>query len=575
MSKQARTTSPSAWLLPLLMAALATVPNPAWSQAAATGERAPVLPAMGDGGAMGAGEERDLGDRIARELYRDPSAVDDPVLGEYLDQIWQRLLAAARQRGELPPSLDARMAWRVVQIRDREVNAFALPGGYLGIQYGLIAATQDRNELATVIAHELSHVTQRHIARSLDQQARISPLMLASMLVGAIAASKNPAAGQALMIGGQAAGIQQGLNFSRDMEREADRVGYAVMTQAGFAPEGAVRMFERLQAASRLNDSGAWPYLRTHPLTTERIGDMQSRQARLGKAHPASADIEHQMLAARARVLAETGIDNLRTWARIPRAADFASHPLPQRAGLLYQAAMAQAALRDWDEARATAQSLSALVAGDAAAQRQARRLQADLAWRSGDAATTLSLLSETGAAAAASPASAAGRSPGGNRPLLTAADVLGADAVAEASAQPMPESGRTGAAARTPSVEGRTERLWRAMAQLRLGQAAAASSSLQSWVAGHPDDALAWQTLAQAWEAQGNRLRALRAQAEARIAQADWQGARDRLQAAQELSRKSTRSPGDHIEASIIDTRLQQATEKVKAQAEADARQR
>ena len=555
-------------LLPTLLALALLTPHTGWSQSTPSAQRA--LPSLGDGGGMNLSDERDLGDRIARELYRDPTAVDDPILSEYLDQIWQRLLAAARQRGEMPPELDARMAWRVVQIRDRAVNAFALPGGYLGIQYGLIAATHDRDELATVMGHELSHVTQRHIARSLDQQSKMAPLMLATMLLGAVAASKNPAAGEAIMVGSQAAAIQKGLNFSRDMEREADRIGYAVMTQAGYSPDGAVRMFERLQAASRLNDSGAWPYLRTHPLTTERIGDMQSRQAlRQGtrKAAPVPDDLEHQMMAARARVLAETGIDELRTSTRLPESRDFASQSANRRAAMLYEAAMAHAALRDWAKARQTAAQLAELVKGQDVPSAQARLLQADLAWRAGDAAAALALL----------PAPAA-KSVSGS---LSAADVLGSAAVDQANwrstAAASQPAANPGAAAK--GIQGRTAVLWRAMAQLHTGQSAqvaSATSSLQSWVAAHPEDAQAWQTLAQAWEAQGRRLRALRAQAEARIAQADWQGARDRLQAAQELSRKEKPStPGDHIEASIIDTRYQQASEKVKQQAEADARQR
>ena len=531
-------------LLASVAAILIMSSGTAWGQASANPSH--TLPSMGNAGAMGIGEERDLGDRIARELYRDPSAVDDPILSEYLDAIWQRLLTAARQRGELPRELDARMAWRVVQIRDRAVNAFALPGGYLGIQYGLLAATQDRDELATVMGHELSHVTQRHIARSLDQQAKLSPLMIATMVVGALAATKSPDVGQALIVGGQAAFIQQGLNFSRDMEREADRIGYAVMTQAQFSPDGAVRMFERLQAASRLNDSGAWPYLRTHPLTTERIGDMQSRQALRATATAAPKDdLEHLLMAARARVLAETGVDELRSWAQTHKAAGFDKLSPAKRAGVLYQAAMAQAGLRMWDEARQTAATLAQLVASDAVGTQQAKLLQADVAWRAGDSQAALAFLPPP------APKTVSSR--------LSVADVLGADA-----------------AVRTASIEGRSAQLWRAMALIKIGQPKPASAQLQTWVSSHPDDALAWLTLAQAWEAQGNRLRALRAQAESRIAQADWPGARDRLQAAQEVSHKATRaSPGDHIEASIIDTRLQLATEKVKQQAEADAKQR
>jgi hypothetical protein len=111
-----------------------------------------------------------------------------------------------------------------------------LPGGYLGLHLGLIGVVGTRDELASVLAHELSHVTQRHIARLLTQQSRQTPLLLGAMVLGALAASKNPGATQALVVGGQALALQNQLNFSRDMEREADRVGMGLMEPAGFAP---------------------------------------------------------------------------------------------------------------------------------------------------------------------------------------------------------------------------------------------------------------------------------------------------------------------------------------------------
>ena len=130
-----------------------------------------------------------------------------------------------------------------------------------------------------MLAHELTHVTQRHIARSVTTSQRQSLLALAGLILGVLAASKgnSPDAAQAAILGGQAAAVQGQLNFSRDMEREADRVGFAVLREAGFAPVGMARMFEKLDYANRLNDNGAYPYLRSHPLTTERIAEAQSR----------------------------------------------------------------------------------------------------------------------------------------------------------------------------------------------------------------------------------------------------------------------------------------------------------
>ena len=166
------------------------------------------LPTLGDGSDLTSSEERRLGDRIIRELYRDPDYIDDPVIGEYVQGIWQPLMAAARARGELSPELDERFAWEVLLGRDRTVNAFALPGGYLGLHLGLIGVVGTRDELASVMAHELSHVTQRHISRLLTQQSRQTPLLLGAMVLGALAASKNPGATQALVVGGQALAIQ-------------------------------------------------------------------------------------------------------------------------------------------------------------------------------------------------------------------------------------------------------------------------------------------------------------------------------------------------------------------------------
>ncbi len=168
----------------------------------------PALPTLGDGLELTTSAERRIGDSIIRELYRDPDYVDDPVLQEYVQGIFQSLVVAARARGELSPELEERFAWEILLGRDRTVNAFALPGGYMGVHLGLIGVVASRDELASVMAHELSHVTQRHIARLMAQQQRTTPLMIGAMVLGALAASKSPNAGQALMVGGQALAVQ-------------------------------------------------------------------------------------------------------------------------------------------------------------------------------------------------------------------------------------------------------------------------------------------------------------------------------------------------------------------------------
>ena len=162
------------------------------------------IPTLGDTSAMSSSDERRLGDRIAREIYRDPDYLDDPVLAEYVQGIWQPLLAAASARGDLSPELSQRFAWEIMLGRDRTVNAFALPGGYLGVHLGLIAVVSNRDELASVLGHELSHVTQRHISRLMAKQGQMAPWMIGAMVLGALAASKSVDAGNALIVGGQA-----------------------------------------------------------------------------------------------------------------------------------------------------------------------------------------------------------------------------------------------------------------------------------------------------------------------------------------------------------------------------------
>lgn len=154
LPRRRRAIGPGLLALSLLLSAL----SPVAAQSGA--DRPPVssLPSLGDGQGMTLSAERRMGDRIARGIYRDPDYLDDPVLVDYLQSLWQPLLGAARDRGDVPPELSERLAWELMISRDRRVNAFALPGGYLGVHLGLVAVTERPEELASVLAHELSHV---------------------------------------------------------------------------------------------------------------------------------------------------------------------------------------------------------------------------------------------------------------------------------------------------------------------------------------------------------------------------------------------------------------------------------
>ncbi len=474
------------------------------------------LPQLGDGSDISSSAERRLGDRIARELYKDPDYLDDPVLDDYVQGIWQPLLSAARERGDLTPELDERFAWKILMGRDRSVNAFALPGGYFGLYLGLLSMVGSRDELASVLGHELSHVTQRHISRLISKNNQQTPWVIGAMILGALVASKSSGdAGSTLMVGGQALSAQSQLNFSRDMEREADRVGLGVIHQAGFDAFGFVTMFDKLQQSTRLNDKGAYPYLRTHPLTTERIADLKARlpfQATVPQAN--SPTVLHAMMTARAKVLANAGPDALHAW--LSRADE--SQPAARQAGTLYGVVMAASLLREYAWAKRHLQRLQSLVSStDRAAVRLVNELSVEIA--------------------------------------LAAHDLP--------SQQVQALGQLVGLGSQASSVT-RTQLMLQAQIALDLNQPVVLSQvtrQLYTRVASHSDDALAWQWLSRLHTAQGQSLQALRAEAESRVAQLDFEAALDRLKAAQTLVRASdpTRSRADHIDASIIDVRRRQ----------------
>lgn len=513
------------------------IASPVASTAQAAG-----LPTLGDGASsLTTGEERRLGDSIIKELYRDPDYLDDPVLQEYVEGIWLHLQDAARKSGELSPELEERFAWTLILGKDRQVNAFALPGGYMGVYLGLISVVSSGDELASVIAHETSHITQRHIARMMAQQGKQTPLMLASMLLGALAATRSPDAAMAIMMGGPAAVMQNQLNFSRAMESEADRMGYSLMSPAGFAPQGFVSMFGKLQQASRLNDNGSWPYLRSHPLTTQRIADMDSRIPPGKRAADPVPTMEHVMMAARARVISNPGVEVRRQWATLPRSGSFASQSSLEQVAQLYAATLSAMYLRDWPLAREMGQRLLAATAGNAQAHIQAQWLNAELEYKADNPQAALGALP-----------SQYSKTPQ-EAPKVTASGNLAGPSLATIDVVER-------VAPRRPELLLKTDIL------LKLNQAAPMASPLQTWVADHPRDGLAWQTLARVWRSQGQEMRALRAEAEAQVAHYDYAAAVDRFKAAQDLARRAG-AQADYFEASIIDTRLRAVEELLREQ--------
>ena len=480
------------------------------------------LPALGDsvGQDLSPRAERQLGDRIMRAIRSDPAMIDDPLVLEYLHTLWGDLLNAARQRGEIGPDLDDSHAWEPFLVRDKSVNAFALPGGYIGVHLGLMAMTSTADELASVLAHELSHVTQRHIARMMGQQSRTSWMGVASMVLGILAASRNPAAAQALIYGGQAATIQGQLNFSCDMEREADRVGFTVLSEAGFESGGMARMFEHLQQASRLNDDGSFPYLRTHPLTSERIGEARARMgpdswAQALQARPSESQRTawHALMAARAQVLMDLRSDALHRLANLP---------LPEGARALERVRVHYTVALARQRTGQTAGALTAMAQAQQAAQTLPAAQQA-LVQR-------ILRLSEA-------------------EGLLEVQRPVQAEAALARQAVGAPMA---------PLPAGRPELLLSArlaLAQTSQADWQTASSQLQTHVSQHPQDASAWALLSELWRRLNQPLRAIRADAEATAALGDLPGAIDRIMGAHQRFRRP--SAAEVVELSVMDARL------------------
>jgi len=213
-------------------------------------------------------EESALGRTILRDIYADPRYLDDPEVEAYLDQIGYRLVSVS-------PRNQREFNFFVVDAPS--INAFALPGGNIGVHTGLLLAAQNESELAGVIAHEIAHVTQDHIARMVAAQSQNYWPTMAALALALLASRSNPNVAGAAIATTQAHALQNQLNFSREFEREADRLGYDMLTRAGFDPRGMGSFFHRLLRSSRFHDGNAPAYLRTHPLTTERISDMEAR----------------------------------------------------------------------------------------------------------------------------------------------------------------------------------------------------------------------------------------------------------------------------------------------------------
>lgn len=249
--------------------------------------------------------ERKLGEQIMQSVRRDPDYMDDGPISEYLNKLGNQMLEKRPDaRGE------AGYDFQFFAVRDPVLNAFAFPGGFIGFHSGLILAAQTESELASVMGHEIGHVAQRHIARMLGSQRQDFLIPLAALVLAALAARSSPDLAMAAVMGGQGVAIQRQLNFSREAEREADRVGFQILRDGGFDTTGMLTFFGRLQNASRNYTDNGLAYLRSHPLTSDRMADISGRL--LDQRYKQHVDgLDFHLMHARVRVLQDSSTQGL------------------------------------------------------------------------------------------------------------------------------------------------------------------------------------------------------------------------------------------------------------------------
>lgn len=270
--------------------------------------------------------EKKIGESIMNDIrLHEPSYVDDPEVNDYLNRLGLRLVSASTEPGG---------DFHFFAIRDSQVNAFAMFGGFIGINTGTVLISQSESELAGVMAHEISHVTQNHLARQISAQKQQSVLGMIAMAIALLAARSNSQAAGGAIAGSEAAMIQSQLAFSRDFEREADRIGYDILQKAGFDPRGMSEFFERLQRSTRVYENNAPVYMRSHPITVERMSDMQNRQQRAPYKQVRDS-LDFQLVRAKLRAQLGAPKDAVNDFETLLRERKFASEAAV-RYGLAY-----------------------------------------------------------------------------------------------------------------------------------------------------------------------------------------------------------------------------------------------
>jgi predicted Zn-dependent protease len=255
------------------------------------------LPDMGDaaGTLMSPEEERRLGEEFMRNVRQSLKLLDDPAIDAYIQALGDHLVSQVS---------DYHQPITFFVVDDPSINAFAGPGGYIGVHTGLITAARTEGELAAVLAHEIAHVVQRHLLRSVETDSHMQLPTLAAILAAIIVGGSNPQVSEAVLASSIAGSTQHQLTYSRQHEQEADRVGLDILARAGYDPRSMVSFFEKLQQANRYGDNRLPEFLLTHPLTFSRIADTRNRAAQYPHIKPGD-DTTFRLIQARTAVATE------------------------------------------------------------------------------------------------------------------------------------------------------------------------------------------------------------------------------------------------------------------------------
>ena len=216
-------------------------------------------------------DEKKIADQIMRSVMSSEEVLYDPEITDYIQNLGMRLASNGPDKTQW---------FNFFVVKDNSINAFAMPGGVVGVHTGLIVAASNESELAGVMGHEIGHVVQHHMARMMAQQKNDSLISLAGMALAILSARANPQLASAAMTASSAGSVQKQLDYTRDHEREADRVGISILESAGYDTHAMASFFETMQKGTRYVEGSAPTFLRTHPITSERIADVSARIAK-------------------------------------------------------------------------------------------------------------------------------------------------------------------------------------------------------------------------------------------------------------------------------------------------------